>query len=169
MPPGPARGPTGPGHTAAVRIRIEGRALPGRFWGPTPERPGGFDGIEVGVQRRGRPDEHLDLVPGDAPSASWTIDADVVSTPVGPDLKGPYIQGPPGGRFIYLSWGTVADTGTFTMFRRAKLMLEAVPAGVEQASATGTLVGRLGLTDPSGGPICAAVRPPVIEWSAQNA
>jgi hypothetical protein len=31
---------------------------------------------------------------------------------------------------------------------------------------TRVLVGRLGLADPKGNPLCAAVRPPVIEWSA---
>jgi hypothetical protein len=31
------------------------------------------------------------------------------------------------------------------------------------------LVGRLGLTDAKGNPLCAAVRPPVIEWSAEAA
>lgn len=36
----------------------------------------------------------------------------------GIDIKGPYIQGRPGARFIYLSWGTVDHDGTFTMFRR---------------------------------------------------
>jgi Family of unknown function (DUF5990) len=28
------------------------------------------------------------------------------------------------------------------------------------------LVGRVGLTDPKGNPVCASVRPPLIEWSA---
>ena len=89
---------------------------------------------------------------------------------VGTDLKGPYIQGPPGGRFIYLSWGTVDDAAGFTLFRRAKLWLDAVPAGVlDQAMDRGVLVGPLGLTDPKGNPLCAAVRPPVIEWSAAKA
>jgi hypothetical protein len=83
------------------------------------------------------------------------------------DLKGPYIQGPRGGRFIYLSWGTVDDPGTFEMFRRAKVWLEAVPLPVvERAVDGGLLVGRLGLTDPKGHPLCASVRPPAIEWAA---
>ena len=85
----------------------------------------------------------------------------------GTDLAGPFIQGPPGGRFIYLSWGTVDDAGGFTLFRRAKLWLGAVPADVlDQAVDRGLLVGRVGLTDPQGNPRCASVRPPMIEWSA---
>ena len=85
----------------------------------------------------------------------------------GVDLKGPYIQGPPGGRFIYLSWGTIDDDKRFTLFRRAKLWLDAIPPSViEGALVSGLLVGRLGLTDRKGNPLCAAVRPPLIEWSA---
>jgi hypothetical protein len=37
---------------------------------------------------------------------------------------------------------------------------------LDQALELGVLVGRLGLTDAKGNPLCAAVRPPVIEWSA---
>ncbi|WP_369333565.1 DUF5990 family protein [Trebonia kvetii] len=36
----------------------------------------------------------------------------------------------PGGRFIYLNWGTVDAPGEFRMFRRAKLRLDAVPREV---------------------------------------
>jgi hypothetical protein len=82
------------------------------------------------------------------------------------DLKGPYIQGPPGGRFIYLSWGTV-DGDSFTLFRRAKLWFDAIPPHVMlEAVDLGVLLGRHGLTDRKGNPLCAAVRPPTIEWRA---
>ena len=68
---------------------------------------------------------------------------------------------------MYLSWGTVNDDGSFTLFRRAKLWLDAIPPPVlDLAVDAGLLVGRLGLTDPKGHPPCAAVRPPLIEWSA---
>ena len=87
---------------------------------------------------------------GDASSATWTADCDAVTSPNGLDLKGPHIQGPPGGRFI--------------------LWFDAIPPLViENAMKLGLLVGRLGLTDPKGNPFCAAVRPPVIEWSAAAA
>ena len=90
-----------------------------------------------------------------------------MSSPTGIDIRGPYIQGPPGARFIYLSWGTVDDRGTFTLFRRAKLWLDGVPGEViDDAFELGALVGRLGLTDGKGNPLCAAVRPPLIAWSA---
>jgi Family of unknown function (DUF5990) len=150
-----------------VQIRIEGSDLPGRSCGPSPDTPAGHHGIHVAVQRRNRPRELLGLTPGDAPAATWTLDCEAVASPGGLDLRGPYIQGPPGGRFIYLSWGDVDDAGGFTMFRRAKLWLTAVPPAVLRGAAdSGLLVGRLGLTDPKGNPLCAAVAPPVIEWLA---
>jgi hypothetical protein len=97
------------------------------------------------------------------------MDCTAVALTSGTDLKGPYIQGPPGGRFIYLSWGTV-DAGSFTLFRRAKLWLDAVPPAVIAAALdTGLLVGRLGLTDRTGNPTCGAVRPPGVAWSAETA
>ncbi len=93
-----------------------------------------------------------------------------VPTASGFDLKGPYIQGPPGARFIYLSWGTVDDAKTFELFRRAKLWLDCIPSDVVASAVDqGLLVGCLGLTDHNGNPRCAAVRPPFIGWSAESA
>jgi hypothetical protein len=100
----------------------------------------------------------------------WTVDCSAVPSPSGVDLKGPYIQGPPGGRFIYLSWGTVDEAKNFALFRRAKLWFDAIPpAVIDSAANLGLLVARLSLTDHKGNPLCAAVRPPVIEWSAESA
>jgi hypothetical protein len=96
------------------------------------------------------------------------VDCHADRSPAGVDLRGPYIQGPPGGRFIYLSWGTVDEAESFTLFRRAKLWLDAVPSAViDSALDLGLLVGRIGLTDRKGNPLCAAVRPPLIVWSAE--
>jgi hypothetical protein len=79
-------------------------------------------------------------------------------------------RGRPGDRFVYLSWGELDAAGTFTMFRRAKLMLAAVPPEVLSAVAQPgwRLVGRLGLTACDGMPVCAAVRPPLITWTGQG-
>jgi len=152
-----------------VQIRIEASDFPGNSCGPSPDRPDGYHNIHVGVQRRNKRGELLGLVPGDASSATWTLECNAVRSSSGHDLTGPYIQGPPGGRFIYLSWGTVDGNG-FTLFRRAKLWLDAVPPGViGHAVRQGLLVGRLGLTDRKGNPVCAALRPPDIEWSAAAA
>ena len=153
-----------------MRIRIDATDLPGRSCpAPADSGPAGYGDIHVAVQRRNRPAELLDPQPGDAASATWTLPCTATVEAMGVDLKGPYVQGGPGGRFVYLSWGTVDAEGGFRMFRRAKLMLDAVPATVARAAVRdGLLVGRLGLTDACGMPLCARVVPPVVEWSAQS-
>jgi Family of unknown function (DUF5990) len=157
-----------------VQIRIEGTDLPGRSCGPSPDVPGGYHNIHVGVQRRGRRDELLGLTPGDAAFAIWSMECQLggAARPDGraADVRGPYIQGSPGGRFIYLNWVTVDNAGQSSLFRRAKLWLDGVPPEVlDEAARTGLLVGRLGLTDSKGNPTCSAGRPPSVEWSAGTA
>jgi hypothetical protein len=150
-----------------MRIRIEGSDLPGRDCRPDPEYSGGHHGVHVAVQGRKGQHDLFGLFPGDARSARWELECDLVPPPANGDLRGPEIQGGPGRRFIYLSWGVVDGAGVFTMFRRAKLWLDAVPEEVMTAATEGDLlIGRLGLTDDKGQPLCASVRPPQIKWSA---
>ncbi|MEO9138038.1 MAG: DUF5990 family protein [Jatrophihabitans sp.] len=147
-----------------MRIRIEGTDLPGRGCGPSPERRGGYDNIRVGVQRRNNPREWLDLQPGDAEAVTWEFDATVTERHGGLDVLGPYVQGGPGQRFIYLSWGTVTTAGEFEMFRRAKLLIADIDESVLRAAdKSGLLIGRTGLTDAKGKPICARLRG--VAWS----
>jgi hypothetical protein len=141
-----------------VAIRIVGRDLPGRRYGA------GLGDVHVGVQR-GR--EAIDLVPGDAPGAVFDLSVGLAQTRDGrPDFRGPFAHGRPGERFLYLSWGWVPSAGGFEMFRRAKLWLDTIdPALLDGALASGAAIeGRLPLTDRCGDPLCASVRPPLIEW-----
>ncbi|MFJ1972540.1 DUF5990 family protein [Streptomyces sp. NPDC087903] len=151
-----------------MRIRIEASDLPGSaFPAPADGNTPAYRNVHVAVQRRDRPAELLDPQPGDAESATWTLDCTTSASPTGTDVKGPYVQDRLGRRFVYLSWGTVDESGVFSMFRRAKLMLDAVPAAVLAAAAhDGLLVARLGLTDARGGPLCARVEPPHVTWTA---
>jgi hypothetical protein len=143
-----------------VQIRIVGTDLPGRDCPPGHNFPG-YSNVHVGMQTKKRPPELLNVQPGDASEVSWTVDCEVN----GSDVRGPYIQGRPGDRFIYLNWGSFGD-GRMDMFRRSKLMLDGVPDDIlAKAAKSGVLVGRLGLTDAKGQPLCAAVRPPAIDWS----
>jgi hypothetical protein len=72
------------------------------------------------------------------------------------------VQGRPGGRFVYLTWGDVGEDGSFAMFRRAKLMLADVEPFVAGAGDTGQVIARVDLTDDCGGPRCARLRPPAL-------
>ena len=147
-------------------IRIEGHHLPGASCGPGPDYPDGHPNIHVAVQRRNKPGELWGLVRGDAVAAQWELECTATQRASGVDLTGPFLQGGPEKRFVYLSWGVVDDAGGFTMFRRAKLMFDGVPPDVLRRSVeNGMLIGRLGLTDEKGHPRCAAVRPPLIDWT----
>jgi len=151
-----------------VQIRIEGADLPGRSCGPGPDFPDGHHDVHVAVQGRKGQQDLFGLVAADVPGADWVLDCELVSSRSPWDVRGPQIHGSPGRRFIYLTWGVVdADVDpAFTMFRRAKLWLDAVPTDVVRAACrSGMLVGRLGLSDEAGWPLCASVRPPRIAWS----
>ncbi|AEV83781.1 hypothetical protein ACWT_2660 [Actinoplanes sp. SE50] len=139
-----------------MRIRIEGRELP-----QTPELR--LNNVHVGVQRRA---EVVGRVPVTAGSAVWEMDVEVREVDGLIDVGGPWVHGSPGARFLYLSWGAVHD-GEFAMFRRAKLLFGDVPGALLRGAVAGegVLVGRLGLTDSAGDPLCARVRPPVIAWT----
>jgi len=150
-----------------VDIRIVGVELPGRTCADP--RPGGLEyaNVHVGVQRR---KDVVDLVPGDAPDAEWNLTVDTVTKDGALDQRGPFVHGKRGDRFLYLSWGTVDDADHFEMFRRAKLMFGAVPDELlRTAQVPGRrLVGTVRMQHDDGMPRCAAVRPPVIEWTVDG-
>lgn len=129
-----------------MRLVIRGRRFPGLACGA-------YTNIHVGLQVRRDP---VDLVPGDAPAAKWTTDITVTDG----DFRGPSVQGKRGERFVYLTWGTV-ESGTFEMFRRAKLMLADLPTDAEE------VVVDVDLTDEQGMPRCARLRPPTIRVTAR--
>jgi len=144
-----------------VLIRIEGTDLPGRRGGPEADRLR-LGNVQVGVQRKA---EVVDRVPADAERAVWRIEVESREVDGLLDVGGPWVHGRPGARFLYLSWGTVAGS-EFTMFRRAKLLFGDIPTALLRSAheGAGGLVGRLGLTDGQGEPLCARVRPPGILW-----
>jgi hypothetical protein len=141
---------------AGVRIEIRGHRLPGRACAGRVE-------VAVGVQR-GR--EVVDVHPAGADTVRWAFDVtEVPDRAGGPDVRGPFVHGRPGGRFLYLSWDGLGADGTRAVFRRAKLVLD--PA-LLAAAAGATLVAELPLTAADGTPVCAALRPPAVAWSVHR-
>ena len=140
-----------------VDVRIVGEPLPPPVVGGRRVLVGLQRGREVGAPR---------AVEG----TSMTFDAtlEVVVTPSGVDLRGPWVQGRRGGRFLYLTWGHDDGDG-FVLARRAKLMLDVLdPVDLVDARDDALLVGRLPLVDAHGEPVCAAVRPPTIRWTLER-
>lgn len=148
-------------HNSAMEIVIHGHNLPGRSF-----RSAGvpLHNVHVAVQVRDAP---VDLVPADADEATWTLDVNVVDVDGGIDFRGPAVHGKRGDRFLYLTWGEVTVDHPFAMFRRAKLMLDRIdPALVATSRADGrALRAEIDLTDGYGGPRCARVDPPALQWS----
>lgn len=56
----------------------------------------------------------------------------------------------------------MADDGSFTMFRRAKLMLADVVSALPSLNGDSLVVATVDLTDERGGPRCARLRPPAL-------
>ncbi len=151
-----------------MRVTIEGHDLPGLTCGPGPEGTP-YENIQVALKHRGGPTEPR---PGDAETVAWSFEVRVRSTDDGTlDFGGPYVYGHRGDRAIGLPWGEVDGEGGFHLFRAAKIRLDAVdPVTIRAAEQPGhRLVGRLGLTDRRGHPLCASVRPPDITWTAEPA
>jgi hypothetical protein len=138
-------------------LQIRGHHLPGRSWRSSDEH---HDNVHVGIQVRKNPDG---LVRADANTASWDVFVDVITRDGGLDFRGPAVQGRPGARFVYLTWGNVGHDGSFTMFRRAKLMLADLEPFVRESGDESRVLARVDLTDDCGGPRCARLRSPALK------
>jgi len=116
-----------------------------------------FDGrtaVRLGVQRG--PREVVDDVPATGNEITFRVPLRVRP---GHDFGGPFVQGRPGERFVYLCWGERGEDGAWDGFRRAKLSLSDVPAVPDTV-----VEARLRLTDAKGGPECGTLRGAAIEW-----
>jgi hypothetical protein len=71
-------------------------------------------------------------------------------------LGGPFVQGPPRQRFVYIDIGTYAGQAESCWSRRLKIPLEGIPS--KAIGAGGVLEARVPGTGRDGGPSCATVK-----------
>ena len=140
-----------------VRLRV-------RLADAPPRACAGYAEIEGGIQRK------AEVLPGEVgpdglPRFACELRARRDTETGAPVFLGPFAFGPPGGRFLYVSWSAVrpAEPGTGrAMFRRAKVPLGRITWAQVEEVAAGTGVV-LEATVPGvagdGGPVCATVRP----------
>lgn len=79
-----------------------------------------------------------------------------------PKLSGPFVQGPPGGRFVYIDIGTYAGQPGTMWSRRLKIPLTGINwKDIDQSLSNPNLVfeARVPGTGRDGGPNCATVKP----------
>ncbi len=76
-----------------------------------------------------------------------------------PRLLGPFAQGPPAGRFVYVNSGKQAGQAESCWDRRAKVHLRDIPASlIEESAASGAVIEtQIAGTGRDGGPACATV------------
>jgi hypothetical protein len=107
----------------------------------------------------------VDLVPPSSVSdehVSFDLNINIANdqTDGPPNFRGPFVQGPPAARFLYINSGTYAGQGDSCWSRRAKVPLTGIgwelieralsrPESVLEASLAGTAR--------DGGPLCATV------------
>lgn len=145
----------------SLEIRLIGEGSRGSGTG----NGGDSAGLHIGIQHRS---EVIDVVPGNAPRAAFALSVDLVSTDNGGrDVRGPYVHGSRGDRFLYLSWGEVDEDGTFGMVKRMKIKLGSIePDLIERALESGaTLQGTLPLVDEAGRPLSGTIRPDLVAWT----
>lgn len=83
------------------------------------------------------------------------------------NFRGPFAQGTPSDRFVYVNSGGYAGQPGTPWERRAKIKLGGIPRGLVEAAAGDPDVAiecRIHGTMRDGGPVCATVHPSAIGW-----
>lgn len=83
------------------------------------------------------------------------------------NFRGPFAQGTPTERFIYVNSGTYAGQPGTPWERRAKIKLAGMPRQLVEAAVGRpdcAIEGRFHGVARDGGPVCASVPPHAIEW-----
>jgi hypothetical protein len=83
------------------------------------------------------------------------------------NFRGPFAQGTPADRFIYLNSGTYAGQPDTVWARRAKIKLAGIPRSLVETAAGDAhcaIEARIHGTARDGGPVCATVDPLSISW-----
>lgn len=88
------------------------------------------------------------------------------------NFLGPYAQGTPDDRFVYVNSGVRAGQADTPWERRAKIKLGGIPRELVEAAAGvphRAVQAHIHGTMRDGGPVCASVAPPAIAWQLVKA
>ena len=84
------------------------------------------------------------------------------------NFLGPFTQGPPASRFVYVNSGTMAGESATPWTRRAKIPLAGITTAMVKralAAPSARIEARIQGTARDGGPACATCRPIGSGWS----
>jgi Family of unknown function (DUF5990) len=131
-------------------------------------------GVDFGIQRgRGAASETLLVQRCTRGDLSFDFSLTVAKSlkTTSPDFQGPFVQGPPAARFIYVVVGTYAGQKDTPWSRRMKVPLEGITwALIRRATSKPgyRLSARIPGTGKDGGPNCATVQL-LGDWEVQAA
>lgn len=146
-----------PVEPGTISIRIEGYDAPGKSC-PAP------DGIGLGIQEG---QEVVGVLMSSEPAPRFRGHLDLIPTEDGFALRGPFVHGPAGDRFLYLGW--IHLKGRQIMSRMKLRLSDIDPEMILQAQGEGAvLVGKVKLTTEQGKPASGSIRPPLVTWSVER-
>ena len=118
-------------------------------------------GVDYGLQKgHGSVFETVQTQRSDGSDLQFEFTAEIRNETAG-DLRGPFVQGPAGGRFVYIDIGTIAGQTDTPWSRRLKVPLSGIaPAMLRRAAGPGgaVLEARVPGTGRDGTPACASVK-----------
>lgn len=153
---------TGDDQELNLRLRVTCAEMP-------PDRFHEYDAVQLGIQQKEA--IHPGVLRGDG-ALCFECPVRARRDPATglPNFLGPFVHGPRGARFLYLTW-TGRRSGEREMFRRMKIHLSGISwEEVTEAAASGVaLEARVSGTGRDGGPACASV--PLLDggWSVAGA
>ena len=123
------------------------------------EKP--VSGVDYGVQKgKGSKHEIIQKQSSESKDLTFEIPVSVKLTENGVDFSGPFVQGPPQERFVYIGIGTYAGQKNTPWSRRLKIPLTGVSKTmVSKDPDTQVLITKVPGTGKDGGPNCATVKP----------
>jgi hypothetical protein len=119
-------------------------------------------GVDYGLQKgRGSLFETVQTQRSDGNDLQFEFSAEARASGSAADFRGPFIQGPAGGRFVYIDIGAFAGQTDTPWSRRLKIPLSGItPDMIRRASAAGGAVLEACVpgTGRDGTPACASVK-----------
>jgi hypothetical protein len=119
-------------------------------------------GVDYGLQKgRGSASETVQTQRSDGSDLHFDFTAGVRTAGSSPDFRGPFIQGPAGGRFVYICIGTWAGQTDTPFSRRLKIPLTGITPDMIRRADSGkcaVLETRVQGTGRDGTPACASVK-----------
>jgi len=116
--------------------------------------------VDYGLQKgRGSIYETVQTQRSDGGDLRFEFDAEIKASAAETDFRGPFVQGPSGGRFVYIDIGACAGQIGTPWSRRMKIPLGGITADMTRRAVSGAVLeASVPGTGRDGTPACASVK-----------